>query len=258
MLGIFDSGVGGLTVVQYFLRRKPGLSFVYLGDTSRVPYGNKSLETIRRYTMEGVRFLVDQGATDIIIACNTMSLCVEEVRCEFPTIRFFDVIEPAIEAVERSKGKRIGVIGTRATIQAGVYQERIKQRMSRVDVLAQACPLFVPLVEEGETDRPEIKRIVRRMLHPLRQAQIDTLILGCTHYPILQEVIAQAIGKRVTIIDSPAALYAMMERTAPNLLDEDDSSTAQRRLCFTDVSTQTKAIVRRWLGHGFELERVNL
>jgi len=285
MLGIFDSGIGGLTVIREILRRAPETSFVYLGDTARTPYGNKSADTIKQYAIEDAAFLLKQGATDIIVACNTASsLALEALKETYPNVRFFDVISPAIRAVVQSHAQKIGVIGTRATINSGTYENRLKEQYSVIpakagihpmdsslrwndkkkslDVLSVACPLFVPLVEEGWTKKPETKRIVRTYLQPLRQKQIDALILGCTHYPLLQSVIRSALQKRVKIIDSPSALMDQIEKEAPELLNppltRGAGGVSVQKYYFTDVSAHTDAIASRWLGRAVKGEKALL
>jgi glutamate racemase len=250
MLGIFDSGIGGLTVVREILRRAPQTSFVYLGDTARAPYGNKSAETIGRYAVEDVAFLLAQGATDIVVACNTASsLALEALRQAYPQTRFFDVITPAVAALhELPQLKKIGVIGTRATIRSGTYEKRLKESLnnSSVQIFSVACPLFVPLVEENWLKRPETKRIARAYLQPLRQHQIDALVLGCTHYPLLEPVIRTSLQKRVQIIDSPSALVSQLEKEAPELLAV--GHELRQEYFFTDTSPLTDQIAGRWLG----------
>ena len=244
MLGLFDSGIGGLTVVKELLRRAPNVSFLYLGDKARAPYGNKTEETIERYAIEDVSFLVEKGATEIIIACNTASsLALDHLKEVFPHVRFFDVISPAIEATSKLGKKKIGVIGTRATIESGVYAQRLKEK--GFDVYSAACPLFVYLVEEGWINKPETQRIARTYLATLKQKQIDTLILACTHYPLMQKVIKQSLQKRVKIIDSPSALFESIERDAPELLKPESQVTQE--FYFTEASPQTDALASRWL-----------
>ncbi|QQR60979.1 glutamate racemase [Candidatus Uhrbacteria bacterium] len=241
MLGIFDSGVGGLTVVKELLRRHPSAGFVYLGDTARTPYGNKSAEMIQRYAIEDARFLVGKGATTILVACNSVSaVAMNELKSEFPSIKFFEVITPAVLS---ASGKKIGVIGTRATIGSGVYERRLKERDSNIEVISQACPLFVPLVEENWINKPESKRIARTYLEPIRREQVDSLILGCTHYPLLAEVIRASLQKRVKIIDSPAALVDVVEKEAGS-----EIVNGAQEYYFTDPSKSTDAIATRWLG----------
>ncbi|MFA6429048.1 MAG: glutamate racemase [Patescibacteria group bacterium] len=257
MLGIFDSGIGGLTVVRELLKRSPQTSFVYLGDTARWPYGNKAPETVQRYALEDAQFLIDRGATDIVVACNTASaLALDQLRTAFPTVRFFDVISPAISAVQSQSWKRVGVIGTRATIGSRIYEMRLKEERPSLEVLSVACPLFVPLAEENWGQYPETKRIARRYLAPLRQKQIEALILGCTHYPLLVDVIKASLQQRVHIVDSPSALLDDIQRDAPEILDQ--HGTPEQRFFFTDVSAHTDAVASRWLGRTIKGERAEI
>lgn len=240
MIGIFDSGIGGLTVVRELLRQAPDAAFVYLGDSARAPYGNKSSETLRRYAEEDAAFLIRRGATAIVIACNSASAAAaEHLRLRHPSLPVFDVIQPAIEDALTVTRGRIGVIGTRATIGSGVYQRRLNERAPHAEVLSIACPLLVPLVEEGWLEDAETKRILRRYLAPLRQAKVDTLILGCTHYPLLAPLIARFMGNRVRIIDSGAAVVARVT---------DHLSPGPQSFYLTDVSPQSDAVALRWLG----------
>jgi glutamate racemase len=258
MLGIFDSGIGGLTVVKELLRRHPQAGFVYLGDTARTPYGNKSPDTIRRYAVEDARFLVDKGATTILVACNTVSaVAMGELQAAFPNIKFFEVITPAVRAVHNAyrithnRPFTIGLIGTRATIDSGIYErELLHDTRYAIRVVSQACPLFVPLVEENWMDKSETKRIARAYLEPIRRQQVDSLILGCTHYPLLAEVIRSSLQKRVKIIDSPSALIDVVEREAGNALGD-----GKQEYYFTDPSALTDAIATRWLGKAIKGER---
>lgn len=213
MIGIFDSGIGGLTVAGAVTRAFPDLDIAYFGDTARTPYGSKSPETVIRYSRENTRFLMDLGARIIVVACNTASsVATAALREEFP-LPVFEVITPAVDmALAAPKVKSIGVIGTRATIGSGVYERQIKERQPKASVFSQACPLIVPLVEEGWLTRPETRSIVKKYLHPLKTRQVDTLILGCTHYPVIKDVIARKIGKRVRVIDSSEAVVASLAR----------------------------------------------
>ena len=209
MIGVFDSGIGGLTVVRALIEQLPDRHMVYLGDTARTPYGSKSPETVSRYALENTQFLVDQGAEVIVVACNTASsVAVERIRAAH-RLPVFEVILPAVRlAMKTSAGLRIGVIGTRTTIASGVYDKRIREVRPDARVYSVACPLLVPLIEEGWLRKPETTKIVKNYLMPLKVRQIDTLILGCTHYPLLKETIQRKIGGRVSVIDSAAAVAA--------------------------------------------------
>ena len=207
MIGVFDSGIGGLTVVRALRNRLPDHDIIYLGDTARTPYGSKSAGTIVKYSMNNTEFLLRQGARLMVIACNTASsYAFEAVRDHFK-VPVFEVIGPGAQlAVNRSRGARIGVIGTRATVASRVYEKKIVRIQPRAQVYATACPLLVPLVEEGWVRKPETAMVVRKYLHPLKTKRIDTLILGCTHYPVLRGVIQRKIGARVLLVDSAEAV----------------------------------------------------
>lgn len=253
MIGIFDSGVGGLTVVRQLLQQAPDAGFLYLGDTARTPYGNKSPETVTRYACEDAAFLVERGATSLVIACNSASAVVTEtLRHAYPQLPIFEVINSAIEAAVRVTRGRVGVIGTRATVGSGVYQRLLKEHQKITDVFVRVCPLFVPLVEEGWLERRETKQIVRSYLAPLRQAQVDTLILGCTHYPLLASLIQRYIGRRVQLIDSGAAVVASLLQT-PGIV-----ASGPQRYFVTDSVERSRQVARQWLGREISLEAASL
>lgn len=212
MIGIFDSGIGGLTVASAIIGEFPDCDVLYFGDTARTPYGTKSPETIVRYSLENTRFLIERGASMIVIACNTASsFATERLRADF-SIPIFEVVSPAVKmAVSHPKTRSIGVIGTRGTIGSGIYERKIKEARPGLSVFSEPCPLLVPLVEEGWLSKPETRMIVKDYLHPLKTRQVDTLILGCTHYPVIKDIIHEKIGKRVRIIDSSTAVVAAMK-----------------------------------------------
>lgn len=202
-IGIFDSGLGGLTVVKAFLRHLPGEQIVYFGDTARVPYGTKSKETITRFSAENIRFLKKFDIKMVVIACHTASaLALDTVIPEFPGLPILGVVDPAArKAVETSRSKRIGVIGTRSTISSGSFERAIYGLAPDAKVFSAACPLFVPLVEEGLRSGEIVDLTVKKYIEPLRQQEIDSLILGCTHYPILADRIREALPAGVTLVD---------------------------------------------------------
>lgn len=253
MIGIFDSGIGGLTVVRELLRQAPNASFVYLGDTARTPYGNKSKETIERYALEDAAFLISHGVTAIVVACNTVSaLAIDALRSRSDGFPIFDVITPAVEdALVVTKG-RIGVIGTRSTIGSGIYQNRLKAASKKVAMVVKACPLFVPLVEEGWLDDPETKRISKHYLYPLRSQNIDTLILGCTHYPLLKPIIQRFMGRHVRLIDSATSVVQRL------LTEIEIEHTGSQAYYFTDVSPHSVEIARQWIGRKIQFEKAAL
>jgi len=203
MIGIFDSGIGGMTVARAVEQLLPNHPLIYFGDIARTPYGPKSPETIIGYSIRNTEFLLEKGATIIIIACNSASSVATDALRERFQVPIIEVISPAVaKAVSISKSRRIGIIGTKATVKSDVYQQKICRINPDFDVFSVACPLLVPLVEEGWLNKRETKMIIRRYLHPLKDKQIDTLVLGCTHYPLLSELIQARIGKRVQLIDS--------------------------------------------------------
>jgi glutamate racemase len=203
-IGVFDSGIGGLTVLKELISYFPYENFIYLGDTARLPYGSKSPDTIRKYSEQNVDFLISNKVKAVVIACNSAS--TQMLETEHKGLPLYNVIEPgAAAAVKASINLRIGVLGTRATVQSQIYDEKIKTLSSAAQVFSQACPLFVPLAEEGWIDDPITNLIVFRYLQNLKNNGVDTIVLGCTHYPILRESIARVSGGGVTLVDSGAA-----------------------------------------------------
>ena len=203
MIGIFDSGIGGLTVVRALMKQLPGYDIIYFGDTARTPYGSKSPDTVVQYSIENTEFLLKKGAKIIIMACNTASSVAFEKVTEKFHYPLFEVISPAVKlSIKRSEKKRIGVIGTRATINSGAYENKIKEISPEARVYSTPCPLLVPIVEEGWLKKPETNMIIKKYLYPLKIKQVDTLILGCTHYPLLKNIIQRKMGMKVNIIDS--------------------------------------------------------
>ncbi len=202
-IGIFDSGIGGLTVLKEIIAKLPEENTIYLGDTARVPYGIRSPETVTRYSFENTRFLLSQEIKMLVVACNTASaVSLDAVKKEFP-LPIIGVLEPgARAAVAATKTRKVGVIGTEATINSGAYEKAIKRLRADIEVFSLACPLFVPLVEEGWTENEVAELVARKYLAALKDRRIDTLVLGCTHYPLLKGVITRAMGPEVRLIDS--------------------------------------------------------
>jgi glutamate racemase len=202
-IGMFDSGIGGLTVANALLRRLPAESLLYFGDTARVPFGPKSPDTVRRYARQIGEWLVHEGVKCIVVACNTATAhSLDALQSSLP-VPVIGVVEPgARAAVRANRFGPIGVIGTSGTIASGAYTKAIRQQSPHATVLAAPCPLLVPLVEEGWGDHPATRRIVRDYLVPMRDARVDTLVLGCTHYPLLAPVLAAEMGPEVRLIDS--------------------------------------------------------
>jgi glutamate racemase len=261
MIGIFDSGIGGLTVVKALMAGIPGYDLVYFGDTARSPYGTKSAETVQAYTLENIEFLLDQGAKMIVMACNTASsVASAQVLAKF-SVPIFEVITPAVElALKLSKNLRFGVIGTRATIKSGIYEKSITRKNPATRVYSAACPLLVPLVEEGWLKTRETAMIVKKYLHPLKVRQIDTLILGCTHYPLLKPCIQTKIGKRVVVVDSSLSIAEKVKEFIENHVDPAGCLTQEGRLRIfvSDVTDQFERLAGMTLKTKVKLEKIRV
>lgn len=201
MIGVFDSGLGGLTVVREIFRQLPGRKVVYFGDSARYPYGTKGTKLIRQYAVEDAEFLLAKGAEVIVVACNTVSAQAVETLRRHVDVPVFEVVTPAVRKAAAVTSGRVGVIGTRGTVGSGIYERKMSRLAPKAEVHSRACPLFVPLVEEGWVSKPETESIAKHYLHPLKLRQIDTLILGCTHYPFLRPTIARVMGKGVRLVD---------------------------------------------------------
>lgn len=249
-IGIFDSGIGGLTVTGAIMHALPGESTIYFGDTARVPYGPKSPEVVRRYSLEILHWLVGQGVKLVTIACNTSTAhALEALRAESP-VPVVGVIEPgARAAVRASKTGRIGVIGTAGTIASGAYARAISALRPDAQVLSRACPLFVPFVEEGWFDHPALELVVREYLGAMMLGQVDTLVLGCTHYPLLKPLIAKVLGPGVTLIDSAEetarAVAAVLQ---DNGLNEPAGAPVTHRFAVSDDPARFTSVGGRFLG----------
>lgn len=261
MIGIFDSGVGGLTVVRALMQQLPGHDMVYFGDTARTPYGTKSRETVIGYAVENTEFLLGKGASIIIMACNSASsVATETLRDKFD-VPVFEVITPAVElAIKISRSCRVGVIGTRATINSGIYERKILEKNPKAKVFSAPCPLLVPLVEEGWFEKPETRMIVKKYLHPLKTKQVDTLILGCTHYPILKKLITHKIGKRVKIIDSSIAVTDMVKEYLEETPDMEKTLQKNGRSEFfvSDYTVQFEKTAKMLLGGNIKLKQAGM
>jgi glutamate racemase len=202
-IGVFDSGVGVLTVLRELIARLPGESFVYFGDTARVPYGGKSAETVRRFSRENIEFLLARNVKMVVIACNTASShALPAMASEFG-VPIVGVIEPGVRAAAAAtRNGRIAVIGTVATVRSDAYPSRIREAKPGAMVVSQPCPLFVPLVEEGWVDAPITRLVAEEYLRVFHGSGVDTLVLGCTHYPLLKRVIGEVVGQEVVLVDS--------------------------------------------------------
>lgn len=260
-LGVFDSGVGGLTVVRALRELLPNESIVYLGDTARLPYGSKSPETIRRFAEEDTRFLLSHGVKAVIVACNTATAHALPSLQQTFRIPIIGVVEPGVEAtLANSNCKRVGIIGTAGTIRSRAYQDAIEQRGGEVTTRAQATPLLVPFVEEGWTQHPAMELVLRDYLKPLLDDGIDTLVLGCTHYPLLVETLRKIIGPNVRLVDSASTcashVKVMLEREQ---MLRDAIETPQLEIHLTDYSPLFETQAKRFLGIDFgEIKKASL
>jgi len=260
-IGIFDSGIGGLTVYSAIKHCLPAESLVYLGDTARVPYGTKSDETVVRYALEDAAFLEGRGVKAIVVACNTASavaLPALRERCGVPVV---GVVEPgARAAMKASSSKRVGVIGTRATIASDAYGEALRALDNGVHVASAVCSLFVPIVEEGWLDGAITEDVVRRYVSELKQADIDTLILGCTHYPLLKGAIGRVMGDGVVLVDSGEATASEIAAVLDEQGSMADGAQDQPDLVFvTDVPAAFESVAASFLqGSLPRVQRINL
>lgn len=248
-IGVFDSGVGGLTVVKQLIKSLPWESIIYFGDTARIPYGNKSEETVQRFAVEDSFFLLDKNVKIVVVACNTSSSVALKFLKKILPVPVIGVIEPgARAAVQYSKNGRIGVIGTVATIRSNSYTREIHTITPDVHVFPQACPLFVPLVEEGWTEDEATYMIAKRYLHGLQLNKIDTLILGCTHYPLLKNAIQKILGSGVHLIDSGVETAGVVEKILrENNLMADKDQIPQNYFYLSDIPYKFQEIAERFL-----------
>ncbi len=249
-IGVFDSGIGGLTVVRALSRCLPHENIVYFGDTARVPYGPKSPQVVREYAAQDVDFLMAQDVKMVVIACNTVSAVALDLVQKRARVPVIGVIMPgARAAAAATRQNRVGVIGTYATVNSNSYTNALRQLNPAIESFARPCPLFVPLAEEGWIDHPVTRMVAREYLFPLTLQKIDTLVLGCTHYPVIREAIAAAIGQGVALIDSGEATAAEVEKE----LDAHglrNPSTDRANLVFhvSDIPAKFTEIGERFLG----------
>lgn len=258
-IGIFDSGVGGLTVYRALHERLPSEHFVYLGDTARVPYGTKSLSTVERYAIENAKFLEAHGIKLLVVACNTASALALPVIRGAVGVTVIGVIDPgAREAVKIAAGKKIGVIATEATVQSAAYANAIGKVDPFIEVVERACPLFVPLAEEGWAETEVARAVAEQYLVDFKKKDIGALVLGCTHYPILRNLISDVIGEEVRLIDSGEAtareVHTLLE-SGELLSSQPARDTSERQLCddldhfyVTDAAERFAKVAERFLG----------
>jgi glutamate racemase len=247
-IGIFDSGIGGLTVVREIVKALPNESLVFIGDTARVPYGTRGKAVITQFALELATALLERDVKYLVAACNTISsTCLDEVRAVSP-VPVLGVVDPAVQtAVKQSRTGRIGIIGTRATVASGFYERQIRQLEPSTSVISVACPLFVPLAEEGLSTAEATRLIAADYLGPFADSEIDVLVLGCTHYPILRDVIQQAIGESVVLVDSavPTAETLATELEKAGLGSE---GPAEYELLVTDAPERVHVVASDFFG----------
>ena len=256
VIGVFDSGVGGLSVVREIKRLMPHQPLVYFGDTARTPYGTKGKATIVQYALENAEFLLARGAQVIVVACHSAASVATDTLKSRLKVPVFEVVTPsARQAARLTANGRIGVIGTRATISSRIYQRLIAEIDPSIEVIGQPCPLLVPLVEEGWLRTRETRMIVKRYLRPLKLQRIDTLVLGCTHYPLLKDTIRQKAGKRVKIVDpsTQVAEAVCSYVSTREALGERDGG--EDRYFVSDIAPATAGIVEKFMGKRIRLRR---
>jgi glutamate racemase len=251
-IGVFDSGVGGLTVYRAIRQRLPNENIVYLGDTARIPYGTRSLSTVRRYALEDAAFLMTCDIKLLVVACNTASsIALDALRATLP-IPVIGVIEPGAKRAARlTRTRRVGVIATEATVDSGAYTAAILSNRPGVTVIERGCPLLVPLAEEGWSTHEVARMVAEEYLRPLCDADIDTLVMGCTHYPILRDVIQNVVGDGVTLVDSGdcAAEEVVQLLNERGLAAPPDTPRRPTRFCVTDSGRRFRRIAEIFLGH---------
>jgi glutamate racemase len=252
MIGIFDSGLGGLTVVKEIFKRTPEYQIIYFGDTARLPYGTKGADFVKRYSRKIVDFLLKKGAKLIVVACHTSSAWASDfLKKQFLNIPVFETISPALEEVLlKTENKKIAVVGTSGTIKSGSWQRKLLEKDAALKIYPIACPLFVPLIEEGWLNKKITEKVVQEHLKPLKSTGIDVLVLACTHYPLVSKTIKKIVGRRVQIINPAESLAASLERFLKNNLQ-----TAQKikkgkdhQFFFSDDPYNLKKISRICLG----------
>jgi glutamate racemase len=248
-IGIFDSGIGGLTVVRALTKLLPDESMIYLGDTGRYPYGTKSADVVRRYSFENTQFLLDKGIKALVVACNTSSAVALDALRERVEVPIIGVIAPgAAAAAAATKNRKVGVIATEGTIRSGEYTRALRAARPELEIYTRACPLFVPLAEEGWVDNDVARRAAQLYLTSLSKSGIDTLILGCTHYPLLKTVIRHTMGAKVKLIDSGVATASVVR----DVLAEADllcrSRAPESSFFVTDAPERFVKVAGRFLG----------
>lgn len=261
-IGVFDSGLGGLTVVKEIIKLLPFENIVYLGDTARVPYGTRSKETIVKFSLQNTKFLVENGVKCVVVACNTSSaVAFPFVKKKFK-IPIFEVISKASQkAIEETGNVKVGVIGTRATIASHAYKNKINKLNSKIKVYEKACPLFVPFIEEGEIGGKLLLSLARKYLTPFKKQKIDTLILGCTHYPLIARKIKSIMGPKVKMVScgKELALY-LKDYLAKNKMLNNQNTLGEKKYFVTDLNPRFITIAEMFLGQNIakDVQKINI
>jgi glutamate racemase len=262
VIGIFDSGLGGLTVVKEILNKLPQYKIIYFGDTARTPYGTKSAETVKGYAIENTKFLLERGAKIIVVACHTVSsTAIPVLKEKFPNVPFFEVVTPSFKkALKLTKNKKIGLIGTRTTVESGIYDQLFSQADSEIKLYSNPAPLLVPLIEEGWLKKPETRKIVKKYLIPLKMKGIDTLILGCTHYPLIKKVIQEKAGKRIKLVDPSEEIALEVKNFIENTpeLAKELQENGEPEIYVSDITPNFEKIAKLFLGRPIKLKKINL
>jgi len=262
VIGIFDSGLGGLTVVKEILNKLPQYKIIYFGDTARTPYGTKSAETVKRYAIENTKFLLERGAKIIVVACHTVSsTAIPVLKEKFPNVPFFEVVTPSFKkALKLTKNKKIGLIGTRTTVESGIYDQLFSQVDSEIKLYSNPAPLLVPLIEEGWLKKPETRKIVKKYLIPLKMKGIDTLILGCTHYPLIKKIIQEKAGKRIKLVDPSEEIALEVKNFIENTpeLAMELQENGEPEIYVSDITPNFEKIAKLFLGRPIKLKKINL
>jgi glutamate racemase len=260
-IGVFDSGIGGLTVAHELFNILPNESILYFGDTARVPYGSKSPDTVLRYAREATAFLVDRGVKMVVVACNTATAHAYEELCDELPVPVVGVVEPGARTAARtSRTGRIGVVGTAGTIASGAYDYAVRRLVPDARVYAQPCPLFVPLIEEGWIAHAATRLVVEEYLKPLHDVDIDVLILGCTHYPLLSAVLKEVLGEDVLLVDSAhETALEVKERLRRGNLLRSEATPPVHSFAASDSPLRFREVGSRFLGNRIgDVERVDV
>jgi glutamate racemase len=248
-IGIFDSGVGGLTVLQSLRERLPQERFLYLGDTARLPYGTKTAATVQRYALNAAEHLGSHGIKLLVVACNTASSYALEALGAVVPVPVVGVVLPGVRAALRTRAHRLAIIGTEGTIRSAAYQSAIAELGGSVQVRAEPCPLFVPLAEEGWGDHPVTDQVARHYLQPLLDWGAEAMILGCTHYPLLRPSLQRVVGSTVRLVDSASSVADAVVADYDRLIRPGEVTTGEVRILLTDASDRFLRIAESILGH---------